>query len=213
MMNKITGMILTISLFILTLSACSVQPTDTSANIETKQSTLTSDAAAGKAYPYGLSGVWDDQEAYLAAQYAEWKGQYITSSGAGGYLRVQRDSGSQFDTVSEGIGYGMLLAVYYKDQTTLNGLWNYYKLHLNSNGFMNWQIDKNGNTIGQNGATDADEDVAAALCFASKVWGSAGSVNYAKEATSLINKMMTYEVEANTFILKPGDMFGGSSIL
>lgn len=166
----------------------------------------------GAAYAYGLPGVYGDQGAYMQAQYAEWKSVYVTSSGAGGNLRVQRDSGTSFDTVSEGIGYGMILAVYFNDKTTFNGLYAYYKSHLNGNGFMHWQIDKNGSVIGQNGATDADEDVALALCFASKVWGSSGSVNYSSEATVLINKIMSYEVEGGSYILKPGDAFGGSSI-
>ena len=43
--------------------------------------------------------------------YSAWKSAYVTSSGAGGFLRVQRTENSN-DTVSEGIAYGMILAAY-----------------------------------------------------------------------------------------------------
>ncbi len=52
--------------------------------------------------------------------------QSVTSSGAGGNLRIQRP-GDGNDTVSEGIAYGMLLAAYTNDRATFDGLWRYAK--------------------------------------------------------------------------------------
>ena len=49
-------------------------------------------------------------------------------------------------TVSEGIGYGMLIAVYMGDQMLFDNLWKYEQLHLDSNGLMNWSVDASGNT-------------------------------------------------------------------
>ncbi|RYF27811.1 MAG: hypothetical protein EOO17_05670 [Chloroflexi bacterium] len=46
----------------------------------------------------------------LATSYTEWKAAYVTSNGAGGDLRVQRSDYDGYDTVSEGIAYGMLFA-------------------------------------------------------------------------------------------------------
>ena len=64
------------------------------------------------------------------------------------------------DTVSEGIAYGMMFAVYMGDKATFDGLWAYAKAHRDGKGLMNWHIDANGGTVGQGAATDADEDMA-----------------------------------------------------
>lgn len=140
--------------------------------------------------------------------YTSWKANYTENCGTNS-IRVRFDTPSQ--TVSEGIGYGMLIAAYAGDQPLLDGLWNYYTSFLNSNGVMNWKIDGCTSIIGQNGATDAELDVAMALIIASKKWGDSGVINYNTEAKSLINIIKTHEIELNTNVLKPGDAWGGSS--
>jgi endo-1,4-beta-D-glucanase Y len=165
----------------------------------------------GKPYPYGLASASTNQasdNSFVQSEWNSFKSAYITSDGAGGNLRVKRpDQGN--DTVSEGIGYGMLLAVYMDDQTTLNGLWAYAKARRNSHGVMNWHYDANGNMAGSdaNGATDAEEDMALALIFANKKWGGN---SYQSDASALCNAILNYEVESGTNVLKPGDMWGGS---
>ncbi|RYZ38513.1 MAG: hypothetical protein EOO71_23675 [Myxococcaceae bacterium] len=144
-------------------------------------------------------------DAAIQKSYADWKNTYVTADGANGALRVQRP-GNNGDTVSEGIGYGMLLAAYNGDQDTLKGLWKYAQANMNENGLMNWQIDAQGGTIGKNGATDGDQDMAMALMVADKQWGG-----YKADATQLVNDIMEHEVEPGTNVLKPGDAFGGSS--
>lgn len=159
-------------------------------------------------YPYGQSSVATDQNtenSYVQSEYASFKSKYLTSNGAGGYLRIQRPENSN-DTVSEGIGYGMLLAVYFDEQSNFNGLWNYAKSHFDARGLMHWQINSSNTVIGSNAATDADEDMALALVFADKKWGG-----YQSDATAIINAIYTNEVEAGTYVLKPGDTWGGST--
>jgi len=39
----------------------------------------------------------------LKAEWEDWKSKRITSNGAGGYKRVQRDASTNYDTVSEGM--------------------------------------------------------------------------------------------------------------
>src|SRR5690606_1381411 len=76
-----------------------------------------------------------DSEAARRA-YERWKEELVTADGAGGYLRVRRpDSpGAEVNsTVSEGIAYGMMLAVIMGDQPTFDALWKYSQL---------WVIDK-----------------------------------------------------------------------
>lgn len=145
------------------------------------------------------------QQAFAAA-YANWTSRYVTASGAGGGLRVVRPENGN-DTVSEGIGYGMIAAAYAKDRATFNGLWRYEQQHLDANGLMNWRIGPDGSVWGQNAATDADEDMAFALIVADRTWGG-----YRSAATSMISRILADEVEPGTNVLKPGDVWGGSSV-
>jgi endo-1,4-beta-D-glucanase Y len=141
--------------------------------------------------------------------YDTWKTNFVEGCSNGRY-RVKFDS--SWETVSEGIGYGMLLSVYMADKTLFDGLWLYYKDNVNSNKVMNWKINGCSGTIGQNGATDAELDAAFALIVADYQWASAGTINYKNDATTLISAIKNHEVEANTYVLKPGDQFGGSQI-
>lgn len=148
-----------------------------------------------------------DADAAIQSAYGAWKSKYVTSSGAGGHLRVRRTENSD-DTVSEGIGYGMLLSAYLQDKSTFDGLWSYAKSHLDGNGLMHWQINAGNSVIGWNAATDADEDMALALIVADKAWGGA----YGAEAKTVIGRILQHMVEGGSDVLKPGDVWGGSSV-
>jgi endo-1,4-beta-D-glucanase Y len=106
------------------------------------------------------------------------------------------------DTVSEGISYGMLFAVYMNDKTTFDGLWKYEQKHVNTtHGLMNWNIAANGTTAGMNSATDADEDMAFALVMADKQWGG-----YTTTATNMLSKVAMYDFGTDGTI-KGGDYY------
>lgn len=139
--------------------------------------------------------------------YNTWKNKYVTSDGCPeGAKRILFDDMSH--TVSEGIGYGMLAAAMMKDKATFDAFYKYYNAHLDPNGLMNWKIGPNGETAGENAATDADEDVAYALLIAHKLIGDETYFTEAKKIIELIKKHM---VEANTYVLKAGDAWGGSN--
>ncbi len=70
---------------------------------------------------------------------------------------------------------------------------------------MAWHVDSNNNVLDWTSATDADEDMAFALVVADKKWGG-----YTTDATNLIGNVLSCEVEPTTFVLKPGDVWGGS---
>jgi hypothetical protein len=118
-----------------------------------------------------------DPKAALAL-YEKWKADLLTSDGAGGHLRVRRqNSGNVLNsTNSEGIAYGMLLAVYANDQPTFDALWQYEQLHLGKNSLMEWEIGPDGGVIGEGAATDGDEDMAFALVMADARWGGRGAL-------------------------------------
>ena len=116
-------------------------------------------------------------------------------------------------TVSEGIGYAMLMAVYFSDntksyQTEFDRLWTYYKSAVNSNGLMNWKIQgfNFSNPAGPNAASDAEFDVALALAMARYQFGA---VQYETDAINLIAKIRQHEFEQsseqNPYLHKPGD--------
>jgi len=154
------------------------------------------------------------------AAYQKWKTELLTSDGAGGFLRVRRpnSNGAQVNsTVSEGVAYGMLLAVYASDQPTFDKLWQYSQLWLNSHGLMNWYINAEGTqALGTGAATDADEDMAFALVMADARWGGGGSLgsSYLTLAKKLIGLIWQYEVDhSRADVLTPGDGFADGSII
>jgi hypothetical protein len=161
----------------------------------------------------------------VIAAYTKWKTDLVTSNGAGGFQRVQRTSTDGVNantplnsTVSEGIGYGMLIAVYMGDHTLFDNLWKYEQLHLDPNGLMNWSIDASGNTtssggmqVGGGAATDADEDIAWALAMADKQWGSAGAINYGSAALKQIQAIWNHEVYSSK-LAGPGDSWGPTNL-
>jgi len=141
--------------------------------------------------------------------YNAWKAAFVTASGAGGALRVQRSSKDQFDTVSEGIGYGMMASVYMADRATFDGLWAYAGAHFDAQGLMRWKIAASGVTIEQWSASDGDVDMAWALIMASEQWSAS---TYLDAAASLINAMSTYSIGSDG-MLEPGDHWGSANAL
>ncbi len=163
--------------------------------------------SAGCIYPTGYRN-----EDVLAA-YARWKADTVTSDGAGGHLRIKRPNDPGLDpntTVSEGIGYGMLIAVYMGDadsQHLFDELWKYERLHLDELGLMDWYISADGSqSLGLGGAGDADEDMAFALLMADKQWGGKGSLdrNYLDYAKDQLNNIWLHEV-VDSKLLSGGD--------
>ena len=168
---------------------------------------------ASLGYTYGATPA-GTSVADANSAYDYWKTNFVTSSQACGYRRVIFDyySGGlgktdRSQTVSEGIAYGMLLSAYRGDRSLFDDLWSFYKAKRNSNGVMNWKIENCTNTLGQNGASDAELDVAMALIIASEQWQTDG---YLTDAKSLIKIIREKEFEGN--VLKPGDQFGGSNL-
>lgn len=147
--------------------------------------------------PAGASGrFWVD--AYL-----KWKRTFVVTAGSG--LRVQRPENNN-DSVSEGIAYGMLIAVYMNDKALFDGLLDYWTSNAASGGgtlgpLMTWQIPG-----GTGSATDADQDAAFALLMAQKQWGG----SYQSAATAMIANIWTYDIEPSTYYPKGGSTFAGS---
>jgi endo-1,4-beta-D-glucanase Y len=139
----------------------------------------------------------------VIAAYNQWKADTVTATGAGGHLRVRRpnEPGLEHDaTVSEGIGYGMLIAVYMGDadsQHLFDELWKYEQLHRDELGLMDWYISADGSQkLGIGGAGDADEDMAFALIMADRQWGGQGTLDksYLDSAKEQLANIWLHEV-------------------
>ncbi len=173
-------------------------------------------------YPFGTKPnniSQNDMNKEVQKAFEDWKNKYLTEEGcAPGTKRVQMGKAYDFGTTSEGIGFGMLILAYMenpknKNQKDFDALWKYYKRFRDAFGLMNWKISKDRKILNANSASEADINVASALLIAHKVWGSNGEIDYSNEAHELIAKIKRFEIEKDTYILKPGDTWGGSHVL
>lgn len=159
--------------------------------------------APAQAAEAGYNGPRTVDAAVLDREYELWKAARLRDCGDGTAC-VPRDEG---DCISEGVAYGMLIAVGFDDRATFDKLWAYYNAHKNANGVMDWQTAACGATTSNGSATDGELDAAMALIQAGCRWGG----NYENDALALIAAIKNSEVTNcnGTAVLKPGDNFGG----
>jgi endo-1,4-beta-D-glucanase Y len=162
--------------------------------------------------------------------FEQWKTHLVTSDGAGGFRRVKRPAEPGLNvnsTVSEGIAYGMLIAVYMDDQPLFDDLWKYALAHSWSSEsgptiLMNWYILEDGSVASQatggvdgwGAATDADEDIAWALIQADEQWGGQGSLSksYLDFAKQLLGDIWRFEIDQGR-LPKNGSSWGNDGSL
>jgi len=94
-----------------------------------------------QSYAYGIKPSSVNHNDVQAAYDVFLKGYYEES---GDQARIKWDNPAQ--TVSEGIGYGMLIFVFMDNvknntQGKFDKLWKYYQSHLDGQGLMNWKIN------------------------------------------------------------------------
>src|SRR5690606_12337489 len=79
------------------------------------------------------------------------------------------------DVRSEGLSYGMTIAVQRDKQQEFNRLWKFAKQRMALSGpdagMFHWRTNTAGQVTGQGSAPDGEEYFALALIFASKRWG------------------------------------------
>ncbi|MCQ2958987.1 MAG: glycosyl hydrolase family 8 [Bacteroidales bacterium] len=168
----------------------------------------------GYSYQNGIVASIPDNEK-IQSRFISWDKTMYKESSDGQYGRIRFDDNRY--TVSEGIGYGMLIYVYMSSeendfcQDRFDKLYAYYKKWSNGNGVMNWKIEGFEKVNGYNGASDADLDVALALCLAAKQWGYSSNYAYADEAEYLLNAIYKKEVGTHSVdgkmltLINPGD--------
>ena len=144
-------------------------------------------------------------EEALNEEYATWKDRHVQECPDGSSVVVKDGS-----VVSEGIAYGMLLAVNFADRPLFDGLWQYYTDHVDANGLMNWatSLCESAGDNNANAATDAEVDAAMALIQAHARWPDGG---YLGLAETLAQGILTHETDVcdDALVLLPGDAWGG----
>ena len=99
------------------------------------------------------------------------RSSFVRADG-GGFKVIRPENGN--DTVSEGIAYGMLIAVYMTTSRCSTACTATGRRHVATTALMTWCIPAGGGSCSASGgtATDADEDAAFAMLMASKQWPS-----------------------------------------
>src|SRR4051812_14520939 len=141
-----------------------------------------------------------------------WRSEIVTADGARGFLRTRRPDtpdGVANSTVSEGIAYGMIIAVMLDEQSLFDDLYRYALCFENKSGLMDWYIAPDGSSpLGVGAATDSDEDIAWALVMAHRQWGGHGALSdsYLRYAQRQIERIWQCEVDHDRFpdMLLPG---------
>ncbi len=159
-----------------------------------------------------------EQDADMVALYEAWKSRYLVPAGAepDGHPRYrvlhQRDPAG--DTVSEGMGYGMMIVAYMaghepEARTIFDGLYEYVLDHpsVNGPGLMDWNVpaDESPNPPEEDSAFDGDADIAFALLLASAQWGNTGRFNYRVESRRVLDAIMQRTVGEHSDLTLLGD--------
>jgi len=126
---------------------------------------------------------------------------YPVGTNTNGPLAYIHDIGSR-DVRSEGMSYGMMIAVQLDKKTEFDALWNWSKTHMyhaSSNHhayeYFSWSMATNGVPNDEMPAPDGEEYFAMSLYFASARWGDGqGIYDYRTEADRLLTDMRHRQV-------------------
>jgi len=160
-------------------------------------------------YPYGYQTSVISTDTIQSA-YNRWKSSYLKT--CNGMYRVCIDDTTK--TISEGMGYGMLLSAYFGEKGVFDSLFAFYKSKRTSkaHNLMAWEVTCTG--IADSGsATDGDIDVAFALIVAHSQWKE----DYLIEADSILTILKdNYFVDTcdggGIYVMKPGGHWGGCDV-
>jgi oligosaccharide reducing-end xylanase len=110
------------------------------------------------------------------------------------------------DVRSEGMSYGMMIAVQLNHQTEFDRIWTWVKNHMaNGMGEIRWSCKTSGSGCARNGAPDGEEYFATALIFASHRWGDGtgpGKIAYATEAKWVLDLIRTKYFDSQYHLVK-----------
>jgi endoglucanase len=152
----------------------------------------------------------------LSSDWNSYKQTYIDPDGA---VR-RRDQGN--DVVSEGVAYAMLRATWMNDQDTFDKVYNWTEKNMSrlnnsklNDNLLGWHWSNGFGSVDSDNwgaASDADEDYALSLAFASKKWGTpkiAGLPSYTDKSLAVQKDILRLETGwvGDKVYLQPGTWF------
>ena len=158
-------------------------------------------------FPYGYQTTLITTDV-IQETYNTWKDIFLIE--CNGMYRVGTEDLNR--TISESIGYGMLLTAYHGEKEYFDGLFEFYKTKRTdyAYGLMGWEVSCDG-IVDPGSATDGDLDVTFALIVAHKQWGG----NYLEEAKNILSILKEYYFVTcgrGYYTMKPGGRFGGCDL-
>jgi oligosaccharide reducing-end xylanase len=110
------------------------------------------------------------------------------------------------DVRTEGMSYGMMVAVQLDHQTEFDRIWSWVKNHMaNGTGEIRWSCKTSGSGCAGAGAPDGEEYMATALIFASHRWGDStgpAKIAYSSEAKWVLNLVRTKYFNSQYHLVK-----------
>jgi len=125
---------------------------------------------------------------------------YAAGANADGPLMYVKDIGDD-DVRSEGMSYGMMIAVQLNQKADFDALWNWAKTYMYirdpkhpSHGYFSWSVKSSGAPHEETPAPDGEEYFAMSLLFAAHRWpGGHGVYDYNAEAQRLLHDILHRE--------------------
>ena len=139
---------------------------------------------------------------------------FETGANANGPLAYMTDWANN-DARTEGMSYGMMIAVQLGKKREFDALWNWSKTYMlitdpqnPSVGYFAWSMNTDGTPRSTGAAPDGEEYYVTALYFAAHRWGNGrGIYNYQGEADRILRGMRHHPLLTGTppFRIHPGD--------
>jgi oligosaccharide reducing-end xylanase len=139
---------------------------------------------------------------------------FETGANANGPLAYVSDWANN-DARTEGMSYGMMIAVQLGKKREFDALWNWSKTYMlvtdpknPSYGYFAWSLDTDGTPRSTSAAPDGEEYYVMALYFAAHRWGSGrGIYDYRAEADNILRGMRHHPLQTATppFRIHPND--------
>ncbi len=140
------------------------------------------------------------QDDDVRAAYDRWKGRYLVRQVVRGEVRYwvrhgkrKHEQGWDKETVSEGMGYGMILAAHMagydpRAREIFDGLWRFARAYPSDidRRLMQWKVRPGGKDLSNDSAFDGDCDMAYALLLAEAQWGNDGAIHYRQAFDRLV---------------------------
>lgn len=96
------------------------------------------------------------------------------------------------DVRTEGMSYGLMIAVQFGEKDIFDRLWRWSKKYMQHQdgplkGYFAWSLNTDGTHRAEGPASDGELYYVTSLIFASNRWGNDGDINYLAEAQNILN--------------------------